>query len=261
MAFSLDAFQLKDKVAIVTGVGARENSIGAAYAAGLANAGASVVVADLDENGAKAVADKLSSGGAKVVGVGVDISNEDSVKAMTASAMEAFGGVDILVNNAALMVELEFGSIADVSLAEWNRVMGVNVTGALLCSQAVIPSMRSRGGGRIVNQVSLGAYPAASLYGITKLAVVGITTTLAKDLGPDNITVNAIAPGYVRSGAGLELIPDDTPAKPMLEANTPLRLRGEPDELVGALILLVSPAGAWMTGQVLHVDGGWVIRP
>jgi len=139
--------------------------------------------------------------------------------------------------------------------------MDVNVTGALNCVQAIVPLMRARGGGKIVNQVSGGAFPAISVYGISKLALVGLTTTLARQLGREKINVNAIAPGNTMSDAGKLLTPDDSPFIKFLEASVAMRVRGQPDELVGSLLLLCSAAGDWITGQVLHVDGGWVIRP
>ena len=261
MTFSIDQFRLDGKVAIVTGAGGRGNSIGRAYAQGLAQAGASVVVADLNSAGAKAVADEIIAAGGNAMALGVDITQLASVAAMVNTTTRTYGGVDILVNNAALMAELGQLSAADIALDEWNRIMNVNVTGALLCAQAAVPEMRKRGGGRIVNQVSGGAFPAVSIYGISKLALVGLTTTLARQLGREKIAVNAIAPGNTASDAGKLLTPDDSPFVKFLEMNVAMRVRGAPDELVGTLLLLCSQAGAWITGQVIHVDGGWVIRP
>lgn len=262
MSFSTDQFRLDGKVAIVTGAGGRGNSIGRAYALGLANAGAAVVVADINADGARSVADEIVAAGGRAISAGVDITQPDSVAQMARAATEAFGGIDILVNNAALMAELSYMlTAADIPLEEWNRIMNVNVTGALNCVQAVVPSMRKRGGGKIINQVSGGAFPAISIYGISKLALVGLTTTLARQLGHEKINVNAIAPGNVTSDAGRQLVPDDSPFIQFLQATVAMRARGAPDELVGALLLLCSPAGAWITGQVLHVDGGWVLRP
>lgn len=261
MTFSIDQFRLDDKVAIVTGAGGRGNSIGRAYALGLAGAGASVVVADINEDGARAVAEEIVASGGKAIASFVDITQPSSVAAMVTAATNAFGGVDILVNNAALMAELGSLAATDISLEEWNRIFTVNLTGALLCTQAVVPSMRARGGGRIVNQVSGGAFPAISIYGISKLALVGLTTTFARQLGRENIAVNAIAPGNTLSDAGKLLTPDDSPFIKFLEMNVAMRVRGAPDELVGTLLLLCSQAGAWITGQTMHVDGGWVLRP
>lgn len=261
MTFSLEQFRLDGKVAVVTGAGGRGNSIGRAYAAGLATAGAQVVVADLNAQGAQAVCAEITAAGGQAIAVGVDITDPASVRAMAAAAQDAFGGVDILVNNAALMAELKSERAVDISLEEWNRIMNVNVTGALNCAQAVVPMMRERGGGKIVNQASGGAFPAISIYGISKLALVGLTTTLARQLGPEKINVNAIAPGNTASDAGKLLTPDDSPFIKFLEASVAMRVRGTPDELVGTLLLLCSQAGDWITGQVFNVDGGWVIRP
>ncbi|MEO5586347.1 MAG: SDR family oxidoreductase [Novosphingobium sp.] len=261
MAFTLDQFRLDGKVAIVTGAGGRGNSIGRAYALGLANAGASVIVADLNKDGANAVAEEIRAAGGMAFGAEVDVADEASTKDMAATALEAFGGVDILINNAALMVDVSYDDLETVSLEAWNKAFAVNTTGALLCARAVAPSMRARGGGRIINQTSGGAFPATGLYGISKLALVGLTTALAKRYGKDNITCNAIAPGNVTSDAGKMLVPDDSPFIKFLQMTVAMRPRGEPDELVGAAILLASDAGSWITGQVLHIDGGWVMRP
>jgi NAD(P)-dependent dehydrogenase (short-subunit alcohol dehydrogenase family) len=261
MSFTLDQFRLDGKVAVVTGAGGRGNSIGRAYAMGLANAGAAVVVADLNGEGAQAVADEIIVAGGKALAVAVDVADEASTLAMAAAASDAFGGVDLLINNAALMVDVSYDSLDAVSMDAWNKAFAVNVNGALLCARAVAPSMRARGGGRIVNQSSGGAFPASSLYGITKLALVGLTTALAKQYGKDGITVNAIAPGNVTSDAGKLLVPDDSPFIQFLNMTCALRARGEPDELVGTALLLCSEAGAWISGQTIHVDGGWVLRP
>jgi NAD(P)-dependent dehydrogenase (short-subunit alcohol dehydrogenase family) len=260
MAFTNDKFRLDGKVAIVTGAGGRGNSIGRAYSLGLANAGASVVVADLNGDGAKKVAEEITAAGGKAISVQVDITDRKSVAAMVEAAKKAFGGVDILVNNAALMVEIVATPTSQISTEDFNRALAVNLTGALHCSQAVAPIMAERGGGRIVNQLSAGAFPAQGVYGITKIALLGLTTALATELGAKNITVNAIAPGITKSDAGNSLTPDDGPLVTAISARAPIHVRGEPDELVGPMLMLVSGAGGWMTGQALNVDGGWVMR-
>ena len=259
MAFTLDQFRLDGKVAVVTGAGGRGNSIGRAYALGLAAAGASVVVADLDGAGAERVAAEIAASGGKSAGVQVDIAERASVDAMAAFVAERFGGADILVNNAAIMSEMLLSRAIDYPLAEWNRMLAVNVTGALNCCQALVPQMRVRGGGRIVNQVSGGAFPAGSVYGITKLALTGLTTTLATELGKEGIHVNAIAPGSTASDARNAMTATSLPFRALMEQVVTMRYEGQPDELVGALLLLCSPAGSWIHGQVLHVDGGWIL--
>jgi NAD(P)-dependent dehydrogenase (short-subunit alcohol dehydrogenase family) len=261
MTVSTDLFSLAGKVAIVTGVGGRPEGIGEAYASALGAFGAALVVADINAEGADSAARRLRAQGAQTIGLGVDITDPASVREMAAQAAAAFGGVDILVNNAALMVEITRVAASTVDLETWNRILAVNLTGALLCSQAVAPMMRDRGGGRIVNQVSAGAYPALSLYGVSKLALVGLTTALAQELGRSNITVNAIAPGITDSGAGQSMRGAPSKWSQMVAETCALRAIGAPDELVGALLYLCSAAGNWTTGQVLHVDGGVVLRP
>jgi NAD(P)-dependent dehydrogenase (short-subunit alcohol dehydrogenase family) len=179
---------------------------------------------------------------------------------MVEGATAEFGGIDILVNNAALMVEIVGTPAIQISTEDLNKALNVNLHGALNCAQAVVPSMAARGGGRIVNQLSAGAFPAQTVYGVTKIALLGLTTTLATELGSQNITVNAIAPGMTKSDAGLALTPDDSPLVQYVESRTPIHGRDVPDALVGALIMLVSEAGRWMTGQSLNIDGGWVMR-
>jgi NAD(P)-dependent dehydrogenase (short-subunit alcohol dehydrogenase family) len=260
MSFEMDQFRLDGKVAIVTGAGGRGNSIGRAYAIGLANAGASVVVADLNGDGAKSVADEITAVGGRAVSVQVDITERASVDAMIVTANVAFGGIDILVNNAALMVEIIDKPLIQTDRARFEKGIAVNVWGAINCAQAIAPEMAQRGGGAIVNQLSAGAFPAQSFYGVTKIALLGVTTALATELGPQGIRVNALAPGMTKSDAGLALTPDDSPLVQYVEAKTPIQGRDTPDALVGALLLLVSGAGRWMTGQVINVDGGWVMR-
>lgn len=258
--FTNDTFSLGGKVAIVTGAGGRGNSIGRAYAIALANAGASVVVADLSAEGAQTVADEIIAAGGKAVAVQADITDTASVEAMAAAAKAEFGGIDILVNNAALMVEIVDKPLIQTDRARFDKGMAVNVWGAINCAQVVAPYLAERGGGSIVNQVSAGAYPAQTFYGVTKIALHGATTALATELGPQGIRVNAIGPGMTKTDAGLALTPDDSPLVQYVEAKTPIQGRDTPDALCGALLLLVSDAGRWMTGQVLNVDGGWVMR-
>jgi len=257
MAFSNEQFRLDGKVAIVTGAGGRGNSIGAAYARGLAQAGAKVVVADLNGEGANAVATDI---GREAFAVQVDITDAASVTDMMAAAKAQFGGVDILVNNAALMVEAVGTPAIKTAIPDFERVLRVNLTGALICAQAAVPLMVERGGGKIVNQISAGAFPAQTTCGVSKIALLGLTTTLATELGPMNINVNAIAPGMTMSDAGKSLTPDDSPFVKAAMARVVKQPRGTPDQLVGALLLLCSPAGDWITGQALNVDGGFILR-
>jgi NAD(P)-dependent dehydrogenase (short-subunit alcohol dehydrogenase family) len=248
-------FRLDGKVAIVTG--AAVGGIGEAYARALAGAGAAVVCADVNRAGADGVAEAITSQGGRALAVEVDIADESSVQDMVARTATDLGGVDILVNNAALMAQIVAGGPTLGFPPEmWDRAFDVNVKGAWLCARAAVPEMVKRGGGSIVNQSSIGAVPAESVYGITKLAVIGLTTTLARELGRSNINVNCIAPGLTQSDAGRMLTPDDSPYTQMMEGRAAMRARGQPSELCGALLLFTSPAGRWITGQVMVVDGG-----
>jgi NAD(P)-dependent dehydrogenase (short-subunit alcohol dehydrogenase family) len=249
-------FSLVGKVAVVTG--AAVGGIGEAYARALAEAGAAVVCADVNEAGAQGVAETITAEGGRAVAVAVDIADEASVNAMVARGVEE---LDILVNNAALMASLTAGgSTLEFPKEMWEQGFAVNVTGAWNCARACVPEMVKRGGGSIVNQSSIGGFPAESVYGITKVAMIGLTTTLARELGPLNINVNAIAPGLTQSLAGAALTGDDSPYYQMMKTRAALKARGEPSELCGALILFVSPAGHWITGQVMVIDGGIVLH-
>ncbi len=249
------AGSLVGKVAIVTGAA---GGIGSAYSRALAEAGASVVLADVNAEGVKTRTDELLAAGHQAMGIEIDIGDEASVRANVARVVAKLGGVDILVNNAALMAEIGYGTVSDIPVDLWRRVIDVNLTGALLCIQAVVPSMKERGGGKIVNQASAGAFIAGGVYGVSKLALVSLTVTLANELAPHKINVNAIAPGFVNTDAGLRATPDDMAG--MRDMLAPLKGLGETSDLIGALMLLVTDAGSWITGQTLNVDGGWVMR-
>ena len=258
--FSNENFRLDGKVAIVTGASGRGKSIGRAYAVALASAGAAVVVADLNGEGAQGVADEIAAAGGTALAVQVDITDTASVAAMADRAKAAFGGIDILVNNAALMVEIVDEPLIQTDRARFDKGMAVNVWGALNCAQVLAPFLAERGGGAIVNQVSAGAYPAQTFYGVTKIGLHGVTTALATELGRQGIRVNAIGPGMTKTDAGLALTPDYSPLVQYVEARTPIQGCDTPDALCGALLLLVSEAGRWITGQVINIDGGWVMR-
>ena len=230
------------------------------YGRALAEAGAAVVLADVNGGNAERVASELRDGGASASGVRVDITDRESADAMAAAATQEFGGVDILVNCAALMAEIPFGDLLDVSADLFDAVMRVNVLGAIHCSAAVKASMLERGGGRIINQVSAGAFMPGGLYGISKIGLVNVTATLATSLGPLGINVNAIAPGLVMNEPGFRSLAEDSPMRAAIAAGIPGKKTAPAEDLVGALLLLASDAGAWINGQTISVDGGWIIR-
>jgi NAD(P)-dependent dehydrogenase (short-subunit alcohol dehydrogenase family) len=252
-----ELFDLTGKVAVITG-GA--GGIGVVYAEALAEAGAAVVLADVDLEAAQAAAATLAEQGHRALGVAVDVRSAESAVAMAEAAVEAFGGIDILVNNAAIMVDLPPYGLSNIPVDEWDRVIDVNFRGPLLCTQAVLPAMEARGGGRIVNGLSAGAFMAGGIYGVSKFALHGLTLNLASELGGRGINVNAIAPGLVDNDSGYVALPKDSPFRDAIAATIPGKPSGPPSDLVGTLLLFCSQAGDWITGQTILVDGGWVSR-
>src|SRR5262245_40848618 len=248
--------KLEGKIAIVTGAG---GGIGRAYCLALAAEGAHVVAADRNTETARATAEAVAAAGGAALDVAVDITDMASVEAMAGRVRERFGGIDILVNNAALMAEIPRLGLLDLPLEEWDRVLDVNLTGALRCARACVPSMRERGGGKIINQSSGGAFTGGGAYGVSKLALVGLTVSLATTLGSANIQVNAIAPGPVDTEAGFRSLPAGA-MRDRVFANVVGKNPGAPEDLCGALLFLASSDSDWMTGQTLNVDGGWIMR-
>jgi 3-oxoacyl-[acyl-carrier protein] reductase len=252
---SLQRFE--NKVAIVTGAG---QGIGEAYAKGLAAEGATVVVAELNEAQGKRVAAEIVAAGGKALFVHVDVAAPESTQAMAAATIEAFGGIDCLVNNAAIYHGMQVAPLIAVDWNYYKRFMDVNMNGALLCVRACFESMFNRGGGAIVNQSSTAAWMAVSgFYGVAKLALNGITQSLARDLGAFKIRVNAIAPGPTDTEATRMIVPEEY-LKQML-AQMPLARMGTPADMVGACLFLLSDAASWITGQIVNVDGGQIMRP
>jgi NAD(P)-dependent dehydrogenase (short-subunit alcohol dehydrogenase family) len=252
-----DLFDLSGKVAVITG-GAGD--IGCVYGRALAEAGAAVALADIDERAAQTQAAALAGDGREVIGVLLDVTDPGSARDAASAVIEEFGGIDILVNNAALMNEIPRTSLLDLPVEWFERVMRVNVMGAVVCAKAVVDSMTARGGGRIVNGSSAGGFIAGGIYGISKLALHSVTANLASELGGRGINVNAIAPGLVASDSGYKSLAEDDPIRTAIETGIPGKKSGPPEDLIGTLLLLCSSAGDWITGQTISVDGGWVMR-
>ena len=246
--------KLEGRVAVVTGAA---QGIGAAFARALAAEGARVAVADLD-SGAALVREIESAGGA-AIDAPTDVADEASCEAMAARTVEAFGRLDVLVNNAAVFTAVERKPFTDIPVEEWDRVLAVNAKGVWLCCKAAVPEMRRTGGGRIVNVCTGRIFKGAPFflhYDASKAAVLGITRALARELGDDDIRVNAIAPGSTMSenvrartnwkGGG----PEQT------RASRALKRDEVPEDLIGACVFFASDDSAFVTGQTLVVDGG-----
>ena len=246
--------RFNDKVAIVTGAA---QGIGAAYATALAAEGAAVVVADLNEEaGAKTVAEIEADGG-RALFVRTDVSDAASAEACAQATVEAFGGIDLLVNNAAIYGDMAFDLLISVDWDYYRRFMAVNMDGALVMTRAVYPHMQRRGGGSIVNQSSTAAWLYSGFYGLAKVGVNGLTQQLAHELGGMRIRVNAIAPGPTDTEATRKQAGD---AAKELVKGLALKRMGQPEDMVGACLFLLSDEAAWVTGQIIAVDGGQVFR-
>ncbi len=232
---------LEGRVAIVTG-GAQ--GIGAAIVAGLETAGATVVVADLNPPDG---------------GIRADVASEEDVAALVEEVLARHGRVDVLVNNAGLYASLEMRAFTEIPLEEWNRVMEVNVASMFLTCRAVVPVMRGQGGGKIVN-ISSGTpfrgVPFLLHYVTSKGAIVAFTRALAKEVGRDGIHVNCVAPGFTMSD-GVKSHPEVVEAlrDVSVAARTIQRDQG-PEDVVGAVVFLCTPASDFVTGQTMVIDGG-----
>lgn len=248
--------ELDGRVAIVTGGG---GGLGEGICATLAAAGTSVAVVDVDLEKAQRVADLASSGGARCVAAEADVSDRRSVGAMVDAVAGELGGVDIVVNNAAIYPLRPWTEIEE---EEWDRVLAVNLKGYFLCARAAYPHIRERGRGRIINVASITFFIGWSGfldYVSSKGAVIGFTRTLAREVGPDRITVNAISPGAFPTDA--ERVHPDQEAlnRRILEAQC-LKRRGTPGDVGNLVAFLASDASSFITGQTIEIDGGWAMH-
>jgi NAD(P)-dependent dehydrogenase (short-subunit alcohol dehydrogenase family) len=242
--------RLDGKVAIVTGAA---QGIGKAIADGLVAEGARIVVADL------ARAEEAAAAYPGGVGLTVDVANEDDVARMVAETLERCGSIDVLINNAGLYASLAMRPFTEIPLEEWRRVMDVNVASMFLTCRAVVPVMRERGGGKIVN-ISSGTpfrgVPFLLHYVTSKGAIVALTRALAKELGKDAIYANCVAPGFTMSD-GVKAHPEVV--EKLQEASVAARTiqRDQvPEDVAGAVVFLCTTATDFITGQTMVIDGG-----
>jgi len=248
---------LAGRVAIVTGAA---SGIGRASAIGLARAGAAVVVADVDAAGASRVAAEIAAQGGRALGQRTEVSDPDSVEAMVEAAVEAFGGLDVLHNNAAASDPAVIGAdneLVDLELAVWERTLAVNLRGPMLGCKAAIPRMLARGGGSIVNTSSASGLTgdlARVAYGVSKAGVDSLTRYVATQYGKRGIRCNSIAPGVIATPALAANVPPEMIAIYEQSHLTP-RL-GSPEDIAAMVVFLASDAAGFVTGQTLCVDGG-----
>ena len=242
------------KVVIVTGGG---QGIGAAYAGAFAAEQASVVIADIDGAAAAAAAGELEAAAGGSMAVTVDVADERSVEEMVQATTERFGGIDILINNAGLHMG-QYNLCSTLPIDAWRRLLDVNVLGAVICARCCRPSMAARGGGVIVNQSSNSAYLGVGAYSISKLALNGVTVSLARELADDRIRVVGIAPGMVASPAVLSRLEQHN--KDMVLGRQLIKRFGQMDDLTTTVLMLCSDGAAFITGETVLVDGGMVGR-
>ncbi|RMG85984.1 MAG: SDR family oxidoreductase [Chloroflexi bacterium] len=250
-------FDISGKVAIVTGA---SRGIGQAIAERFAGAGAKVVISSRKQEALDTVAEQIRNNGGEVLAIAAHNGDKAALQALVEKTVETYGGVDILVNNAA--TNPHFGSLLEASDSLWEKTIQVNIMGNIWLCQAVVPHMRNAGGGKIINVASIvgmlrpGQYQG--IYSATKAAVTSITRTLAMELGGDNIQVNAIAPGLIKTAFARVLWENDE-LRQTVEARTPAGRIGLPEDIAGMAHFLAAPESNYCTGEIFVVDGGMTI--
>jgi NAD(P)-dependent dehydrogenase (short-subunit alcohol dehydrogenase family) len=250
--------RLAGKVALVTGAG---SGIGHAATLRFAEAGAEVVAVDVDVDAAEATAKAVVAAGGRAIGVGADVADDRQVRAAVQAAVDSFGRLSVLYNNAGVNSR---GSVVDATEEDWHRCLAVNLTGTFLCSRAAVPEMLSSGGGAIVNQASVAGLvgiPGFAAYCAAKGAVIALTRSMSVDLAPRGIRVNAIAPGTVRTPLMEPLLTargggDLDRGLALTVAKYPLGRLGTPEEIAAVALFLASDEAAFMTGSIVTADGG-----
>lgn len=249
-------FDIRGKVAVITGA---SRGIGLAIATTFAEAGAKLVISSRKQEGLDAAASTIRAKGGDVTAIAAHNGDKAQLQALAQAAIQTYGGIDILVNNAA--TNPHFGPLLDAEDSLWQKTLDVNLMGNVWLTQAVVGSMRERGGGRIINVASInGLRPGRwqGIYSITKAAIINLTQTLAMELASDNILVNAIAPGLVKTRFASAIWDNEILLNPIVE-RTPLQRIGDPEDIAGIALYLASPASRFATGQVFVVDGGFTV--
>lgn len=240
-------------VAMVTGGAA---GFGAAFATALAAEGCGVALADVDVAGAEEVAARINDAGGRAMAVACDVADEDAADAAAAAASDALGDVSILINNAGLHLTKYNQPFSVLPRSDVRRLLDVNVIGVINCSMACRGAMARRGGGSIVNISSIAGYLASSPYGVSKLAVRGLTVALASELGGDGIRVNAVAPGLMATDNALADLPAAL-VEDFVTNRQVIHRTGQVADVVAAVLWLCSPEAAFVTGETVRVSGGY----
>jgi NAD(P)-dependent dehydrogenase (short-subunit alcohol dehydrogenase family) len=245
---------LKDRVVIITGAG---QGIGCVFAKAFAMAGARVVIAERNEEKAAAVSQEIMQAGGQALAVATDVADEASIKEMVEIVADEYDRIDVLINNAGIFSTLEMRPFDQIPLVEWEQVLKVNLTGPFLCARAVLPAMRKAKWGRIINiasgAVRLGR-PNYLHYIATKSALMGMSLSMARELGADNITVNAILPGATFTEIERKTVTPEQ--KTRIVASQCIPRPAVPQDLVGSALFLASDASSFVTGQSINLDGG-----
>lgn len=250
----LPSMRVDGQIAIVTGGG---GGLGTLAACALAEAGADVVVAARSLEKCEATAQRVRALGRRALALSVDVTDPAQVDAMVAQTLAEFGQIDILLNNAGITSPHPFGEGSD---EEWLRVIDVNIKGTYFCTRAVVPHMKARRSGRIINMGSILSkvgFANRSAYTASKSGIAHLGQSLAIELGPFGITVNTIGPNVTVTDLNREMIKKQPELYDPLLRRIPLGRLGQPGDIAGALVFLASPAAAFITGQTLYVDGGY----
>ncbi len=246
-------FGLQGKVAVVTGA---SQGIGAACAQRLAGDGARVALWDIDDERGRALADKLRASGAEAVHVHCNVAAKSDVDAAVKATLDTFGRIDSLVNNAGIFKAADF---LDITEADWDAVLDVNLKGAFLVGQAVAREMVRTGGGSIVNMSSVNglmAIPSIASYNASKGGVNQLTRVMALSLAERGVRVNAVAPGTIATELARSAVLGSDEARARIMSRTPMKRLGEPAEVADVVAFLLSSASSYMTGEIVYVDGG-----
>jgi 3-oxoacyl-[acyl-carrier protein] reductase len=242
--------EFKGQAALVTG-GAR--GIGKAIAEALAAKGVNVAVADIDEGAAQETAKEIEASGVKAISFKMDVSNADDVARVVSGVKEGLGKLDILINNAGITRD---GLLMRMKEEDWDSVININLKSVFLCTKEAVKVMAKQRYGRIVNIASVVAFmgnPGQANYSASKAGIVGLTKTTAKEYASRGITVNAVAPGFIMT-AMTDALPDNV--KEEMKRAIPLGSFGTPEDVANCVVFLASPEAGYVTGQVLHVNGG-----